>query len=74
METLDLPATSDFLGRELDSAILQSDLRLRLMCLIVKGDIDGEIDSGPAFADWTEALKTRRRSATSGGNRAPEPN
>ena len=28
------------------------------MCLIVKGDIDGEIDSGPAFADWTEALKT----------------
>jgi CHAT domain-containing protein len=58
METLDLPETSDFLGRELDSALLQSDLQLRLMCLIVKGDIDGEIDSGPAFADWTEALKT----------------
>jgi len=61
METLDLPATSDFLGRELDSAPLQNDLRLRLMCLIVKGDIDGEIDSGPAFADWTEALKTAQK-------------
>jgi hypothetical protein len=44
METLNLPETSDYLGSELQSPLLQNDLRLRLMCLIVKGDIDGDIE------------------------------
>jgi CHAT domain-containing protein/tetratricopeptide (TPR) repeat protein len=56
METLNLPDMSDYLGKELQSPLLINDLRLRLMCLIVKGDIDGEIESGPATADWKEAL------------------
>jgi tetratricopeptide (TPR) repeat protein len=56
METLNLPETSDYLGHQLRTALVQKDQRLRLMCLIVKGDIDGEIDSAPAQADWEEAL------------------
>ena len=60
METLNLPDMSDYLGKELQSALLNNDLRLRLMCLIVKGDIDGEIESGPAAADWKEALATQK--------------
>src|SRR5581483_6041416 len=56
METLNLPDTSDYLSGQLQTALVQNDLRLRLMCLIVKGDIDGEIDSAPARADWEEAL------------------
>ena len=56
METLNLPETSDYLGNQLQTALVQKDKRLRLMCLIVKGDIDGEIDSAPARADWEEAL------------------
>lgn len=61
METLNLPETSDYLGSQLQSPLLRTDLQLRLMCLIVKGDIDGEIDSAPATADWGEALSVARR-------------
>jgi CHAT domain-containing protein len=57
METVNLPQTSDYLGGQLQSNLLQNDLPLRLRCLIVKGDIDGEIDSAPASADWQEAVK-----------------
>jgi CHAT domain-containing protein len=56
MEMLNLPETSDYLGQQLQSPLLQEDLQLRLMCLIIKGDIDGEIDTGPASADWQEVL------------------
>ena len=56
METLDLPETSDYLSGQLQTGLVQNDLRLRLMCPIVKGDIDGEIDSAPARAEWDEAL------------------
>ncbi|MGH9655990.1 MAG: hypothetical protein ACRD6B_21305, partial [Bryobacteraceae bacterium] len=61
METLNLPETSDYLGSELQTPLLRHDLRLRLMCLIVKGDIDGEIDSEPASADWREALSVAKK-------------
>lgn len=61
METLNLPETSDYLGNQLQTALVQKDQRLRLMCLIVKGDIDGEIDSAPARADWEEALAVATR-------------
>lgn len=57
METLNLPETSDYLSHQLESHVVQQDLRLKLLCLVVKGDIDGEIDSGPARADWEEALR-----------------
>lgn len=36
------------------SPILQSDKELRMFCLIVKGDFDGEIDVPAMRRDWTE--------------------
>ena len=48
-----LPATSSQLASELDNnPLLQTDKQLRLFCLIVKGDIDGEIDDGAMREDW----------------------
>lgn len=43
------------LAQELASnPILQSDKELRMFCLIVKGDFDGEIDVPAMRRDWTE--------------------
>jgi CHAT domain-containing protein len=36
--------------------ILQSDKRIRMFCLIVKGDFDGEIDVPAMRRDWTEVI------------------
>jgi hypothetical protein len=36
--------------------ILQSDKRIRMFCLIVKGDFDGEIDVPAMRRDWTEVV------------------
>jgi len=45
MEQLSLPEVSEELGVELDkNPLLQSDKELRLFCLMVLGDIDGEIE------------------------------
>jgi CHAT domain-containing protein len=50
-----LPATAAQLASELDNnPLLQSDKQLRLFCLIVKGDIDGEIDAGAMREDWQQ--------------------
>ncbi len=58
MEQLSLPEVSEELGVELDNnPVLQSDNELRLFCLIVRGDIDGEIDAVPMRRDWEAALK-----------------
>ncbi len=58
MEQLSLPEVSEELGAELDeSPLLQSDNELRLFCLMVRGDIDGEIDAAPMRRDWEAALK-----------------
>src|SRR6266436_2843586 len=58
MEQLSLPEVSEELGAELDkNPLLQSDNELRLFCLIVRGDIDGEIDAVPMRRDWEAALK-----------------
>ncbi len=58
MEQLSLPEVSEQLGVELDeNPLLQSDKELRLFCLIVRGDIDGEIDAAPMLRDWEAALK-----------------
>ena len=46
-------ATSAQLASDLDNnPLLQTDKQLRLFCLIVKGDIDGEIDAGAMREDW----------------------
>ncbi len=58
MEQLTLPEVSEELGTDLDkNPLLQSDNELRLFCLMVRGDIDGEIDAVPMRRDWEAALK-----------------
>ena len=58
MEQLSLPEVSEELGAALDkNPLLQSDKELRLFCLMVLGDIDGEIDAAPMRRDWEAALK-----------------
>ena len=53
IEHRSLPATSADLDTELNSnSLLQNDKQLRMFCLIVKGDIDGEFDSGAMRRDW----------------------
>jgi hypothetical protein len=50
-----LPTTATWLGTELEKEpLLQSDKQLRLFCLVVKGDIDGEIDAGSMREDWQQ--------------------
>jgi CHAT domain-containing protein len=57
MEQLSLPQVSEELGTELENnPLLQSDKELRLFCLMVLGDIDGEIDAAPMRRDWEAAL------------------
>jgi CHAT domain-containing protein/tetratricopeptide (TPR) repeat protein len=58
MEQRSLPEVSEELEAELDkNPLLQSDKELRLFCLMVLGDIDGEIDAAPMRRDWEAALK-----------------
>lgn len=53
IEQRSLPATSAELAAQLDSnPILQNDKQLRMFCLIVKGDIDEEFNSGAMRRDW----------------------
>jgi CHAT domain-containing protein len=58
MEQLSLPEISEQLGDELDeNPLLRADNELRLFCLIVRGDIDAELDAAPMRRDWEAALK-----------------
>src|SRR5216683_4237112 len=54
---LPLIEVSQNLADELEKPIVQSDLRLKLRCLIVKGDVDMDLDDGLAQADWSAALE-----------------
>jgi hypothetical protein len=55
IEQRKLPVTSAELAAELETnPLLQTDKPLRMFCLIVKGDIDGEIDSGAMRQDWEQ--------------------
>ncbi|MCI0348162.1 MAG: hypothetical protein L0Z53_01945, partial [Acidobacteriales bacterium] len=50
-----LPMVSAQLAAELeDNPLLQSDSELRMFCLIVKGDLDTEINTGAMRQDWQE--------------------
>jgi len=56
-----LPALSVQLAEELDTnPLLQTDKPLRMFCLIVKGDIDGEIDSRAMREDWEQVQALAR--------------
>jgi CHAT domain-containing protein/tetratricopeptide (TPR) repeat protein len=58
MEQLSLPEISEQLGDELDeNPLLRTDNQLRLFCLAVRGDIDGELDAAPMRRDWEAAIK-----------------
>lgn len=55
MERRSLPRTSEELSRALENnPLLQRDAALRMFCLSVKGDIDGEIDAAPMKKDWED--------------------
>jgi CHAT domain-containing protein len=60
-EQHELPETSAQLAAELTSnTLLQSDKNLRMFCLIVKGDIDGEINAAAMREDWQEVAALAR--------------
>lgn len=60
-EPVPLPERSYKLAQELTAnPILQSDKELRMFCLAVKGEIDGEIDSAAMRRDWTEVSALAR--------------
>ena len=62
VERRNLPRTSAELRSDLEqNPLLASDEQLRMFCLIVKGDIDQEIDVRAARSDWeqVEALAQR---------------
>lgn len=65
MESSSLPELSDFLAGQLETEPVQDDRELKLRCLEVKGDVDGEIDTAAAVKDWTEVLTM----AKNGGDR-----
>lgn len=61
IEQHNLELTSAELATELDTnPLLQSDKQLRLFCLIVKGDIDGELHSGAMREDWEQVRALAR--------------
>jgi CHAT domain-containing protein len=50
-----LPVISADLADKIDTnPLLQTDKRLRLLAFIVKGDIDGEVETGAMRADWEQ--------------------
>ena len=55
LHRLALIETSQRLATELEDPLMQSDLGLRLRCLVVKGDVDLDFDTSLARGDWTEA-------------------
>lgn len=55
METRSLPELSNQLASMLSSPPIASNPALQLWCLGIKGDVDGEMDSASARADWEEA-------------------
>lgn len=62
MEQLSLPEISEQLGDELDqNPLLRSDDELRLFSLVVRGDIDGELDAAPMRRDWEAALQIAQK-------------
>ena len=54
LQRLPLLETSELLANQLEDPLVQSDPRLRLRCLVVKGDVDLDLDTELAKRDWTE--------------------
>jgi tetratricopeptide (TPR) repeat protein len=61
IERQNLPDTSAQLAAALNAdPLLQTDEQLRMFCLIVKGDIDGEIDARAMRHDWEQVAALAR--------------
>ncbi len=54
VETLSLPTVSAEIGDILKTELAQTDLQLRLLCLVSKGDIDFQIDPKSSKRLWEE--------------------
>lgn len=52
-----VPEVSGRLAEYLEDPIVRSDDRLRLRCLIIKGETDADLDPSLAQQSWTEALQ-----------------
>ena len=70
-----LALTSPELGHRLEfDPLMKSDRDLRLFCLGIKGEIDGEMDSAAMRRDWEEVARLARDSSDPVGNIAPRQN
>lgn len=56
LPTLPVADVSQQLDAYLDDPLVQSDARLRLRCLVIKGETDQDLDPTLAEASWREAL------------------
>lgn len=56
LPTLPVADVSQQLDAYLDDPLIQSDARLRLRCLVIKGETDQDLDPTLAEASWREAL------------------
>jgi hypothetical protein len=54
---LPVPEVSQRLAEYLEDPIVQGDERLRLRCLVIKGDTDVDLDPMLAGQSWREALE-----------------
>jgi CHAT domain-containing protein len=57
MDQVSLPEASQELGELEHNPLLQSDRQIRLFSLVVRGDIDSELDAASMKRDWDAALK-----------------
>jgi CHAT domain-containing protein/tetratricopeptide (TPR) repeat protein len=56
---------SDYLGRELQNPLVQNDPALKLRLLVVKGNIDLEINPPESRRDWEEVLRIAEKQGMS---------
>lgn len=69
MEQLNLPQASIELGAHLNNPMVASDLDLKMFVLIVKGDIDNELNSpGIAKDDWQQVFQLAQTLGNTAGN------
>lgn len=54
---LPVPEVSQRLTEYLDNPVVQHDDRLRLRCLVIKGETDTDLDPALAQQSWTQALQ-----------------
>lgn len=58
---LPVPEVSQRLSEFLDDPIVQADDRVRLRCLVIKGETDEDLDPSLAEESWREALEIAER-------------